>query len=108
MRKLRSLSGFSQMRIEYRRPNCCVWPTPGMRGIGSSTCAATMLLSSSDGTLLSLERRLTRHEEAGVHLRDLQALQHHVARQPRLGERHAVLRLHRRGVRVRCRSRTPA
>ena len=59
MRKLRSLSGFSQMRIEYSAPNCCVWPTPGIREIGSSTCAATMLLSTSEGTLLSFERRLT-------------------------------------------------
>ena len=59
MRNPRSLSGFSQIRMEYSAPNCCVWPTPGMREIGSSTWPATMLLSTSEGTLLSLDRRLT-------------------------------------------------
>ena len=35
------------MRIAYSEPNWFAEPTPGMRWIGSSTCEATMLLSSA-------------------------------------------------------------
>ena len=48
--KLRSLSGFSQMRIEYDEPNWLAELTPGMRWMGSSTCEEMMLLSSSEDT----------------------------------------------------------
>jgi hypothetical protein len=50
MRKLRSLSGFSQMRIEYAEPNWLAELTPGMRWIGSRTCAEMMLFNSADET----------------------------------------------------------
>ena len=74
-----------------------------MRWIWSSTCEATMLLSSAgfDAAVVGRARRARR--ETGVDLRRPDALQHHFRGQARLGERHAVLRLHRRDVGVRCR-----
>jgi len=56
MRKLRSLSGFSQMRIEYEEPNWFAALTPAMRWMGSSTCEETRLLSSAEVALSLGER----------------------------------------------------
>ena len=79
-------------------------PTPGMRCIWSSTREAMMLLSSAaSGPPGRTAGRRT--EESGVRFRDPDALLVHFRRQARLRERHAVLRLHRRDVGIRCRCR---
>src|SRR3954471_20842635 len=47
--RLRSLSGLSQIRIEYEEPNWLAELTPGIRCTGSRTCDETMVFSLSEG-----------------------------------------------------------
>ena len=78
-----------------------VWPTPGMRAIGSSTCEATMLLSSSEGTLLSFERIATAMRKSELTLATVRPCSTTSRGRRGSASVDAVLRLHRRDVRIR-------